>query len=244
MNDIPENKQKRLMSLNQDVLAVSPATPSTHGDRARAAGQAARVARAQVEEKNTQPGRGRSVAVAIAALAVVMLAVLGVVSMMLLTMQQRVDQLQTAVDAMPAAPSVDIEAIMSGVAMLEKQLEGLAMRVGTLEQQPPAVIESRAGDSGNQAGMAQINARLRKLDIETTRLSADMGTLRTELAAVQGRAMRTETLANTHRDQLAGLAPRVDVLEGSSATVAELQDRLERASNDIRSLYRMLEMGR
>ena len=240
MNDIPENKQKRLMSLNQDVLAVSPSTQSSHGDRARAAGQAAREARAQIEEQSAQPGRGRSVAFAIATLAVVMLAVLGVVSMMLLTMQQRVDQLQVAVDTMPAAPSADIEAIMSGVAVLEQQLAGLTMRVGTLEQQPPTVIESRAGDSGNQAGIAQVNARLRKLDIETTRLSADMGSLRTELAAVQGRALRTETLVNAQRD----LAPRIDALEGSSATVEELQDRLERASNDIRSLYRMLEMGR
>jgi len=67
-----------------------------------------------------------------------------------------------------------------------------------------------------------------------------MGSLRTELAAVQGRALRTETLVNAQRD----LAPRIDALEGSSATVEELQDRLERASNDIRSLYRMLEMGR
>lgn len=244
MNDIPENKQKRLMSLNQDVLAVSTATPSSHGDRARAAGQAARAVRAQVEEKSSQPGRSRSIAVAIGALAVVMLVVLGVVSMMLLTMQQRVDQLQATIDAMPATPASDIEGVVSGVAVLEQQLAGLTMRVGTLEQQPPTVIESRAGDGGNQAGMAQVTARLRKLDIETTRLSADMGALRTELAAVQGRASRTETLANAQRDQLAGLNPRVDALEGSSATVAELQDRLERASNDIRSLYRMLEMGR
>jgi hypothetical protein len=251
MNDTPENKQKRLMSLNQDVLAVSPGATSTH-QAVRPPREGTRQRVTETREEPVAQTRGRGVAAALGVLSVVMLVLLGIVSMMLLTMQKQVDALQQQI-ATPAM-SVDVEAINARIATVERQFAPIDARLTTLEEQPVIVQAPESprgtGDAASQAGLAQVNARLRRLDIETSRIATDLGSIKQDVSGVLARAQRVETLANSQRDALATLTPRVDALASAlsgadqSTRLSELEGRLERTNNDIRNLYRMLEMGR
>ncbi len=248
MNDIPENKQKRLMSLNQDVLAVSPTSTSAH----EAVNSRRPMRQAQAQESN-QPlpaSRGRGVAAALGGLAIVMLVLLGVVSMTLLKMQQRVDELQQQLGA--AGQGVDLGPVEARINVLESQLAPVDERLTALEQQP-VVVQGDSGrntEAASQAGLAQANARLRKLDIEMNRLSSEVSAVSGQVSGVLARVQKAETLVASQRDALAALTPKIDALSSkvgqsdSAAKLAEIEGRLERTNNDIRSLYRMLEMGR
>lgn len=248
MNDIPENKQKRLMSLNQDVLAVSPGSTSSHE-----AINTSRPMRPTRSEESSQPqpaSRGRGVAAALGGLAVVMLILLGVVSMTLLKMQQRVDELQQQLNA--SGQSVDLAPIEARINALESQLGPVDERLTALEQQPVVVQgdSGRSTEAASQAGLAQANARLRKLDIEMNRLSSEVSDVSGQVSGVLARVQKAEALVASQRDALAALTPRIDAIAAksgqsdSSAKLAEIEGRLERTNNDIRNLYRMLEMGR
>lgn len=247
MNDIPENKQKRLMSLNQDVLAVSPGSTSSHE-----AINTTRPMRQTRTEESSQPqpaSRGRGVAAALGGLAIVMLILLGVVSMTLLQMQQRVNELQQQLSA--SGQGVDLAPIEARINALESRLAPVDERLTALEQQPLVVQgDSRSPEAASQAGLAQANARLRKLDIEMNRLSSEVSNVSGQVSGVLARVQKAEKLAASQRDALAVLTPRIDAIAAksgqsdSAAKLAEIEGRLERTNNDIRSLYRMLEMGR
>ena len=248
MNDIPENKQKRLMSLNQDVLAVSPTSTAAH--EAINSRRPMRHAQAEESSKPQPASRGRGVAAALGGLAIVMLVLLGVVSMTLLKMQQRVDELQQQLAA--AGQGVDLGPIEARINALESQLAPVDERLTALEQQPVVVQgdSGRSTEAASQAGLAQANARLRKLDIEVNRLSSEVSGVSDQVSGVLARVQKAETLVSSQRDALAALTPRLDALSSkvgqsdSAAKLAEIEGRLERTNNDIRSLYRMLEMGR
>ena len=252
MNDTPDNKQKRLASLNQDVLAVSPSrSDDREQHRARLREGRERLDPSPAQARQQQASGGRGVLVALGGLSVVMLVLLGLVSLTLLNMQQRVDRLQAevALRANPADSSADIEKLNQRLALLEKQLPKLQERLVVLEDQPLPVAsaDNRADVSASAAGLAQVNARVRKLDIEVSRLSDELGSARQTLIAANERAERAEALANGQRATLAALIPRVDTLQASAGADSQLRDlegRLDRVSNDIRSIYRMLEMGR
>ena len=248
MNDIPENKQKRLMSLNQDVLAVSPASTSAH--EAINSRKPTRDARMEESIKPQPAGRGHGVAAALGGLAIVMLILLGVVSMTLLKMQQRVDELQQQLAT--AGQGVDLGPIEARINALESQLGPVDERLAALEQQPVVVQGDggRSAEAASQAGLAQANARLRKLDIEVSRLSSEVSSVSGQVSGVLARVQKAETLVASQRDAITSMMPRIDALSskaGQSDTatkLAEIEGRLDRTNNDIRSLYRMLEMGR
>lgn len=248
MNDIPENKQKRLMSLNQDVLAVSPGSTSAH--EAVNSRRPMRQTQAEQPSQAQQASSSRGVAVALGGLAIVMLILLGVVSMTLLKMQQRVDELQQQLNA--SGQGVDLAPIEARINALESQLAPVDERLTALEQQPVVVQgdSGRSAEAASQAGLAQANARLRKLDIEMNRLSSEVSSVSGQVSGVLARVQKAETLVASQRDVLAALTPRIDALSSkvgqsdSAAKLAEIEGRLERTNNDIRSLYRMLEMGR
>ena len=252
MNDTPDSKQKRLASLNQDVLAVSPARTDRSSQRARLQEDRQRSAAPSAADRAQQAATGRGVVIALAGLSVVMLVLLGLVSMTLLNMQQRVDRLQAEVAARVAPPenSAGLDSLAQRLTLLEKQLPKLQQRLVVLEDQPVPVqsTDNRAGTSAiPAAGLAQVNARVRKLDIEVSRLSEELTSTRQTIASANERAERAEALAGGQRETLATLIPRVDALQaasGESQRINELAARLDRLSNDIRSLYRMLEMGR
>lgn len=246
-NDIPENKQKRLMSLNQDVLAVSP-TSTQAREYIRAPRDSHGAAAAEQSQHGTTSGRSSRIALALGGLAVVMLVLLGVVSLTLLKMQERVDVLQSQLAGL--GPAADVAPLDARVVSLESQLASLSERLDGLEQQPLVATDSGRSDGVSLAALSQANARLRKLDIEATRLQEDFTAVRGTLSTLQSRTERVETLTASQRDALALLAPRVDGLTGSlaeldsRARLSEIEARVERTNNDIRSLYRMLEMGR
>jgi hypothetical protein len=245
MNDIPDEKQKRLMSLNQDVLAVSPT--STQAREALSQKPRARAEREQPAPASAG-GRGRGVAVALAGLSVVMLVLLGVVSLTLLKMQERIDQLQRPATA---SASVDLSPLQSRLSDIEGLLGALEERVALLEQQPvPAASAGGRSEGVSSDGLAQVNARLRKVDIETSRLAAELGRFREEMVAALARVDRAEAQSNSQREAITALTPRLNALSAtvsqldSRTRLAELEGRLDRTNNDIRNLYRMLEMGR
>ena len=253
MNDTPDSKQKRLASLNQDVLAVSPSrSDDREQHRTRLREGRERLDSSPTQARQQQAGGGRGVLIALGGLSVVMLVLLGLVSLTLLNMQQRVDRLQAevALRANPADSSADIEKLNQRLALLEKQLPKLQERLVVLEDQPVPVASADNridGSAAAAAGLAQVNARVRKLDIEVSRLSDELSSARQTLVAANERAERAEALANGQRATLAELIPRVDTLQASAGADSQLRDlegRLDRVSNDIRSLYRMLEMGR
>jgi hypothetical protein len=245
MNDMPNDKQKRLMSLNQDVLAVSPT--STQAREALSRKPQMRAEREQPTEGGSG-GRGRGVAMALAALSVVMLILLGVVSLTLLKMQERIDQLQ---QPGPVTATVDLAPLQGRLEDLDGLVAALAERVSLLEQQPvPAVSVGTRSETVSTDGLAQVNARLRKVDIETSRLMADFARFREEMNAAMARVERAEAQSNSQRDAITALTPRISAIEtsvsqmDSRTRLTELETRLDRTTNDIRNLYRMLEMGR
>ncbi|MDF1630719.1 MAG: hypothetical protein P1U78_13060 [Alcanivoracaceae bacterium] len=246
-NDIPENKQKRLMSLNQDVLAVSQ-TSNQARDSVRAPRSSHGSAAADHSQSSNSPGRSGRIALALGGLAVVMLVLLGVVSLTLLKMQERVDALQDEIAGL--GPAADMAPVEARVASLESQLAGFAEMLAELEQQPVVVSESGRSDSVSQTALAQANARLRKLDIEATRLQEEFTAVREMLSALQSRTAKVEGLTSSQQNSLAVLTPQVEALSGSLSEmdsrdrIRGIEERMERANNDIRSLYRMLEMGR
>ena len=124
-NDIPENKQKRLMSLNQDVLAVSP-TSTQAREAIRAPRDSQGAAAGEQSQRSHASGRSSRIALALGGLAVVMLVLLGVVSLTLLKMQERVDALHSQLDAL--GPAADIAPVEAKIAALEIQLAELADR--------------------------------------------------------------------------------------------------------------------
>jgi hypothetical protein len=70
------------------------------------------------------------------------------------------------------------------------------------------------------------------------------------MAAALARVDRAEAQSNSQREAIAALTPRINTLSAtvsqmdSRAKLTELESRLDRTNNDIRNLYRMLEMGR
>ncbi|MEE4250704.1 MAG: hypothetical protein V2I38_08960 [Alcanivoracaceae bacterium] len=246
-NDIPENKQKRLMSLNQDVLAVSP-TSTQAREAIRAPRDSQSSAAAEHSQRSHVPGRSSRIALALGGLAVVMLVLLGVVSLTLLKMQERLDGLQSQLAGL--GPAIDMAPVEARISVLEGQLTAFADRLADFEQQPVAVAENGRGDSLGQAALAQANARLRKLDIEATRLQEDFTAVREALSALQSRTTKVEALTSSQQEALTALTPQVEAMSGSLSDIdsrdriTEIEARLERSNNDIRSLYRMLEMGR
>ncbi|MCC1495451.1 hypothetical protein [Alcanivorax sp. 1008] len=246
-NDIPENKQKRLMSLNQDVLAVSQ-TSSQARDSIRVPRSGQGAAAADPLQGINAPGRSGRIALALGGLAVVMLVLLGVVSLTLLKMQERVDALQDEIAGL--GPAADMAPVEARMASLESQLAGFADTLAELGQQPVVVSEGGRSDSVSQTALAQANARLRKLDIEAVRLQEEFSAVREALAALQSRTAKVEGVTSSQQNLLATLTPQVEAMSGSLSEMdsrdrlAEIEARMERTSNDIRSLYRMLEMGR
>lgn len=244
MNDIPENKQKRLMSLNQDVLAVSPTSTAAH--------RAVSPSHPNAAEQDEQGAgavsvarRGRGLAAVLGVLVVVLLIALGVVVTMTMTMQRQLDEVQ---QQLRGAVSVDLTPIEARLNRFEQLLTPLEERISALESQP-VVIQSDSGartDVASQAAVAQVNARVRKMDIEMARLQEELAAARAELTALASRQQRNEGQLAT----LSGLPARLDSLAGQASggndqtRLAEVEARLERAGNDIRSLYRMIEMGR
>lgn len=159
MAEIPENKQKRLMSLNQDVLAVSPGQAPVREREAPRAASAAGVDRSAATE--SQP---RSVPpLLIMLLLVVALAgvVAGVVGM-LMAHDSR-EQL-AALSTQLGQPDTQVAALESRIAEMEARLEAAGQETDKMDGQA-------------QSSLLQVNTRIRKVGADVARLANELDRL-------------------------------------------------------------------
>jgi cell division protein FtsB len=224
-----DNKQKRLQSLDQDVVSV----PSAFTRRAT--------------DKGGKNARGAGGTLMLLLLVVTILAALAVGAISLVNMQQRIDSLQVQITELK--PAADIVSLQAKSSFLEGQLMLLDQRLDQLQKAPqPAVAESRERSDGfSHSVLSEVNARVRKLDIESDRLKTSVDGLASKLAALQLRTQRVESLTDSQGAILAQqLSPEIQQqseLE-KAAQLEQIDSQLERLNNDVRSIYRMLEMGR
>lgn len=241
MAEIPENKQKRLMSLNQDVLAVSPGqAPAREREAPRSANTAGIDAATDAQPRSVPP-------LLIMLLLLVALAgvVAGVVGML---MAHDSRQQLEALSARLGQPDTQVAALESRIAEMEARLEAAGQETDKMDGQA-------------QSSLLQVNTRIRKVGADVARLANDLDKLQKKLAASSDSASRAESLVSQQASKLAALEKQVASLK-STATQApaaapaaskpltgaeweqqlvQLNIKVERQASEIRTIYRMLE---
>lgn len=244
MADIPENKQKRLMSLNQDVLAVSPGQAPA---REREAPRAAASGAGHSQATDTQ-ARTVSPLLLMLLLVVALSGVVAGVVGMLMAHDSR--QQLAAMSAQIGQPDTQVSALESRVAEMEARLEAAGQETDKMDGQA-------------QSSLLQVNTRIRKVGADVTRLANDLAQLQQKLATSSNSAARAETLVNQQASKLAALEKQLASLK-TTATQApapapapaaskpltgaeweqqlvQLNIKVERQASEIRTIYRMLE---
>lgn len=239
MADIPDNKQKRLMSLNQDVLAVSPAQQATTREKAPAR-PAAPSARAMITD-TPDDKRPAALLLVLAALALIGLGTAVASMLFAMKLQQRVDQL----NASAVEPDALAQRLAQRVEDLESRLDAAGQETGKMDDEA-------------QSSLLQFSSRLRKVALDVTRLNGDLDKLRSSLDTNAKADTRTEKLISEQAAGLAALEKAVAALKAapakapapaaSSGSSADLEQQLiqlnikvERQASEIRTIYRMLE---
>lgn len=245
MAEIPENKQKRLMSLNQDVLAVSPGQAPVREREAPRASSAAGASHSNATEaqaRNVSP-------MLIMLLLVVALAgvVAGVVGMLMAhdSRQQLAD-----LSARLGQPDTQVAALENRIAEMEARLEAAGQETDKMDGQA-------------QSSLLQVNTRIRKVGADVARLANDLDKLQKKLAASSDSASRAESLVSQQASKLAALEKQVASLKTAAAQapapapapaasksltgaeweqqLVQLNIKVERQASEIRTIYRMLE---
>lgn len=256
MTDIPDEKTKRLASLNQDVFAVSNGRQAPREARAeksqpkprpkaaapRPAAKPSPVVTHVVPEpeREHQPN---TLVIGVMAMAVLLVIGLGAGVVFSYSLWERLDLLETENQA------------LAGV------LSGMDQRIATLEGQLSAAEQdtSKMGDD-QQANMLQFSSRLRKVALDVTRVTADLARMEKALENVSSQAERATSVSGEQTGRINSLAGQLAELQGRPVAqaapsgpvsdaqarqqIADLQARLDRMTNDIRSIYRLLEQTR
>ena len=225
MNKIPESKQKRLQSLNQDILAVSPQRADTSGAPAR--NEAPR--RSQENHYSNTAAASTDVSamrlpVMLAAVALLLAVLVGIVGAMLTAQQSR------------------------GLAELQGQLPALQSRLAELESRLSAADQDveRSG-SEVQSNVLQLSSRVRRLDTELSRLQGELRRTGSASEQTDQRISALESSLAEQRRQLTALGsqpaaqPAQVAPQVSEQEFAELSRQVDRLTADIRGLYRILE---
>lgn len=258
MTDIPDEKTKRLASLNQDVFAVSNSRPASREADAekpqpkprpktaapRPASKPTPVVTHVVAEP--QPGHERqsnTLVIGVMAMAVLLVVGIGAGVVFSYSLWERLDLLETENRA------------LAGV------LTGMDQRIAMLEGQLNAAEQetSKMGDDP-QANMLQFSSRLRKVALDVSRVTADVARLQKSLENVSAEAERATSVSGEQAGRINSLAGQLAELQGRPVAqaapagpvsdaqarqqIADLQARLDRMTNDIRSIYRLLEQTR
>lgn len=237
---MPENKKQRLQSLNQDVLAVAPerrqaasgGRPPRRGD---SGGQAPGGGAPAGGAGGGGSGTGMVVTVSILSCLLLVSIAAGVLYGLYIQEQMR-----------------GIE----GNDGIEEALAPLAARVGDLEDR----LDAAGEDNGDEASMLQLKSRLNKLASDLSNLTKRVSTAESNSSQARKAAEQASAAANRAEDGLSKQGQRLDAVEGkldelagqvsdlakameSSAggDVQHLNNRVEKLSDDIRSIYRILE---
>ncbi len=232
MADFPENKQKQLSSLNQDILAVKPRRNSEPSSSEKPTGGAPKRDSAPPSGGGTR-ARGTDAAPAAASpSARTPRAVLLALPVLFV--------LVGAVGFMQWQAQVHTAAV-------EQQLGGLEQRLAGIEQQLAAADQEMEASDGNvQDNVLQLGSRVREMNRQLSRLTAQVGNLRSAQEENAEAARQALETAQGQREEIRALAGQIDgagqAPEGiSESEFAALEQRVERISSDIRSLYRVLE---
>lgn len=237
MADFPESKQKRLMSLNQDVLAVAPGAAQEKAAPAarQPTGAQRRVQPAAQPATATRPGGALLVGLGLIACVGVVAGVLGI--MFALDGRQQLAALESKL----GRPDAQVSSLSARVAELEGRLDAAGQDTDKMDDQA-------------QSSLLQINSRIRKTALDLTRLSSDVGKLESRL---NGSDAGLSTLKASLAEQsatLKALQGKISGLQsaggGGSSSVDEaaierqllqLNVRLDKQASEIKAIYRMLE---
>ena len=235
MAEFPENKQKRLMSLNQDVLAVSPAQAAPRREpKAAQSGTQKSVPSAVPEAAAGRQPTTLLVALALLACAGLLVAVVAVI--FALDAKQQLQQISDKMDA----PSAQVSSLSKRVADLEGRLDAAGQDTAKM-------------DDKSQSSLLQVNSKLRKTALDVTRLNGDLDKLRNRIddiaaggdvaALVKQQGVRLAAL----EQQLATLKQQGSGSKASSSgqdweqQVVQLNIKVEKQASEIKAIYRMLE---
>ena len=241
MSDFPESKQKRLMSLNQDVLAVSPAAAKKAEPVARKQGTGARQAiQSPAAAAKQRQGGPVLMILAVLACAGIIAGVLG--TMLALDSKQQLATLKAGMQK----PDAQVSSLAARVAELEGRLDAAGQETDKMDDQ-------------SQSSLLQINSRIRKTALDLSRLSSDlskvqssinssdasMTKLRADLGKQNTQLMALQSQVNALQSRVSSAggkssAPAVDTSE-FEAQVLKLNVQMEKQANEIKAIYRMLE---
>jgi len=248
MTEIPESKQKRLMSLNQDVLAVSADTPAARErERIQASSDGAGIGastQARSGPRSSLPG-----------VLLVVLALAGLAAGMFGLWTARQVEADLALLATAASgPDEQVEVLAQRLAEMESRLEVAGQETDKMDDQ-------------SQASLLQANARLRKVGAELSRLTGELEKLRATVASNTEVATRAEAQALRQASRVTALerevadiemaapatpsapapapvaAPQQAPLSGAEweQQLIQLNIKVERQASEIRNLSRKLD---
>ncbi|MBQ0752758.1 MAG: hypothetical protein KBT87_00290 [Gammaproteobacteria bacterium] len=242
MADFSENKQKRLMSLNQDVLAVSSTqqAPQYRPPQERPSGERfASSAQQPVVSSGATVSSAVLIGLSLVACAALLAAVVSII--FVLDSQQQIKRLTDQAGSPNAV-----------VASLSERLVALEARLDAAGQDTDKM------DSASQSSLLQINSRIRKVAVDSSRVNAELEQLKKAMqsggaseALVAKQASRISVLEN----RVAALAnkPAAAAPVAASGTqkplsaeqweqqLVQLNIRMEKQASEIKAIYRLLE---
>ena len=235
-DDVRNRREARLQGLNQDILAVSQTQPVAAVSAPGHGNNTAPTERAQQRSNSNKLPL-------LAALLIALVALLMAGYALWIAHQQQAAVAEAVATATSFQQRLARQELQG--AQLAEQLAAAQQQLETLQLAP-----APAGANGGSVGSAQVNARLRKNEIELEQLAAQFAQARDALGQYQQFRQQTLQQLAQQNDRLSGVSQQVtdtrQLLAGQDqqAALRDMETRLERATTDIRSLYRMLELGR
>ena len=244
MTEFPENKQKRLASLNQDVLAVSPARTSA-ADKSEPRMVQTGSHRVVTPDQNATVQPQSSKLLVVVSLLACAGVIIGVVGMLFaLDSKQQLQKIQTQL----TQPNAQVGSLSNRVAELEGRLDAAGQDTDKMGEQP-------------QSSLLQTNSRIRKLAVDVSRLNAELEKLRTKLDSSGNSGAAAQELVKQQASRLKALESKVAGLSSSTGASApapvvakaplsdsqweqqlvQLNIRMEKQASEIKAIYRMLE---
>lgn len=242
MADFSENKQKRLMSLNQDVLAVSSA-PQEKDRQQPVRSSRERIASSAPQQSVASSGATVSSAVLIGlslmACAGLLVAVVSII--FVLDSQQQIKQLTEQA----GRPDAIVASLSERIVALETRLDAAGQDTDKM-------------DEASQSSLLQINSRIRKVAMDSSRVSAELEQLKkttqgggAAAALIAKQASRLSALENSVAalaNKPAAVAPapasgsqKALSVEQWEQQLVQLNIRMEKQASEIKAIYRLLE---
>jgi ribosomal protein S15P/S13E len=241
MADFSENKQKRLMSLNQDVLAVSSGqqAPEYRQPPTRPSSE-----RFTSSAQQSVPSSGATVSSAVliglSVMACAALLVAAVSIIFVLDSQQQIKQLTEQA----GRPDAMVASLSERIVALETRLDAAGQDTDKM-------------DAASQSSLLQINSRIRKVAMDSSRVNAEFEQLKKTLqgsGAAEALVAKQASRLNALENRVAALASKPVTAPAPTAAspkplsaeqweqqLVQLNIRMEKQASEIKAIYRLLE---